>query len=140
MLSAVGAASPLDALRDLGISTSVVISAIAAAVLLIGLLARLSENIHTLTVNLGRALRVMRAVPPFGRLSAEARRRLGKRQLYAEYVESRITRLNRLEQWADHRYAELEAEVETQTERTVGLALRRLPRVRRRTTTRSSAS
>jgi hypothetical protein len=124
-----GAGLLSDALRDIGIPASLAVAVVAATVL-IGWLATLSESVRTLVVNVGRALRVVRAAPPFGGDGADARRRRGQRQMYAGYVEGRIAQLNRLEQWADHRYAELEAEVETESERNVGLGLRRLPRMR----------
>lgn len=44
----------------------------------------------------------------------EDQRRRQRRQRFADHVESEIRRLNNLEDWSDHRFAELEAEVETE--------------------------
>jgi hypothetical protein len=51
------------------------------------------------------------------RLRDEAEKgRVRRRQLFAEFVESRVRDLNRREEWSDYRFAELEAEVETVAE------------------------
>jgi hypothetical protein len=44
----------------------------------------------------------------------EGRRRLQRRAAFASFVESRIRDLDNKEEWSDNRFAELEAEVETQ--------------------------
>lgn len=41
------------------------------------------------------------------------RRELDRRQLFASFVESRVRDMNNKEEWSDHRFAELQAEVET---------------------------
>lgn len=43
----------------------------------------------------------------------EEKRLLGRRKLFASYIEGSIRELNRREEWSDYRFAELEAEVET---------------------------
>ena len=47
----------------------------------------------------------------------EKKRRSYRRQLFADHVESELRRLNGLEEWADYRFAELEAEVEAEGRR-----------------------
>jgi len=47
----------------------------------------------------------------------EEKRRNLRRQQFANHIESEIRRLNRLEDWKDHRFAELEAEVEAEGRR-----------------------
>jgi len=37
-----------------------------------------------------------------------------RRRRFVDHIESEIRRINRLEEWSDHRFTELEAEVETQ--------------------------
>lgn len=46
--------------------------------------------------------------------NVEKRRRLGRRQRFADQIEHEIRRLNSLEEWSDYRYTELEAEVEAE--------------------------
>jgi hypothetical protein len=46
--------------------------------------------------------------------NAEVLRRTELRRRFADHVESEIRRLNNLEQWSDHRFAELEAEVQAE--------------------------
>lgn len=52
----------------------------------------------------------------------EEKRRLGRRKLFASYIEGSIRELNRREEWSDYRFAELEAEVETLGDRGRGHA------------------
>ena len=51
--------------------------------------------------------------------NAKEKRRSTRRRRFAEHVESEIRRLNRLEEWSDYRFAELEAEVEAEGRRRV---------------------
>jgi hypothetical protein len=44
--------------------------------------------------------------------NSEQKRRIRRRQLFADHIESEIRRLNQREDWSDFRFAELEAEVE----------------------------
>jgi hypothetical protein len=44
----------------------------------------------------------------------ELKRRIQRRQQFADYIESEIRRLNQREDWSDFRFAELEAEVEAE--------------------------
>src|SRR5512135_1750003 len=47
----------------------------------------------------------------------EDRRRNARRRRFADHIESEIRRLNNLEVWSDHRFTELEAEVEAEGRR-----------------------
>lgn len=47
----------------------------------------------------------------------EEKRRSARRRQFADYIESEIRRLNMLEEWRGHRFAELEAEVEAEGRR-----------------------
>lgn len=47
----------------------------------------------------------------------QEKRRSTRRQRFADHVESEIRRLNNLEEWSDHRFTELEAEVEAEGRR-----------------------
>jgi hypothetical protein len=47
----------------------------------------------------------------------EQKRRQHQRQMFAEYIEYEISRLDRLEDWKDKHFAELEAEVEAEGQR-----------------------
>jgi len=47
----------------------------------------------------------------------EEKRRNNRRKRFAEHIESEINRLNRLEEWSDYRFADLEAEVEAEGKR-----------------------
>lgn len=49
--------------------------------------------------------------------SIEEKRRIHRRRLFADHVESEIRRLNGLESWHDYRFTELEAEVEAEGKR-----------------------
>jgi hypothetical protein len=55
---------------------------------------------------------------------ANEKRRAWRRSIFADHVESQVRRLNAEEQWSDHRFAELEAEVEAEGRRT-GTVFRR---------------
>src|SRR5450759_555690 len=44
----------------------------------------------------------------------EERRKRDRRRRFADHVDAEIRRLNTFEQWSDHRFAELEAEVESE--------------------------
>ncbi|MFZ1745215.1 MAG: NACHT domain-containing protein, partial [Nitrospirales bacterium] len=52
-------------------------------------------------------------VAPF-LLSPDKKQRIVRRKQFADYVESEIRKLNRFEEWNDHRYSELEAEIEAE--------------------------
>lgn len=54
-------------------------------------------------------------IPP--RMNRETRRRLSRRRLFADHVESEIRRLNSEQSWSDYRFTELEAEVEAEGRR-----------------------
>lgn len=58
----------------------------------------------------------------------DEKRRVQRRQRFADHVESEIRRLNNLEVWSDYRFAELEAEVEAEGRRQVSGFLSFLPR------------
>ena len=51
--------------------------------------------------------------------NAEEKRRIKRRQQFADYLEGEIRRLNSLESWSDYRFAELEAEVEAEGRRRI---------------------
>jgi hypothetical protein len=70
--------------------------------------------------------------------SEEIQRRELRRR-FADHIESEIRRLNNLEQWSDHRFAELEAEVEAEGSR-AGPSLRGLLGLRQRNTLRREDS
>jgi hypothetical protein len=52
------------------------------------------------------------------RYNKEEQRRRSRRQMFADFMEAEIRRLNTQEAWSDHRFAELEAEVEAEGKRT----------------------
>ena len=58
----------------------------------------------------------------------EERRKRDRRRRFADHVDAEIRRLNTFEQWSDHRFAELEAEVES-----VGIRSSFIPLLSRRT-------
>ncbi len=60
-----------------------------------------------------------------------SRRRAARRRRFADHVESEIRRLNNQEEWRDHRYAELEAEVEAEGRRRTTLTWRPKSQLRR---------
>lgn len=60
------------------------------------------------------------------RLDPEDLQRLNYRRLFARHVANRIGDLDNKEEWADHRFAELEAEVETMSEERQAEGLARL--------------
>lgn len=62
--------------------------------------------------------------------SPEARHHLEDRRRFAEHLASQLEQLNRQEDWQDHRYSELEAEVETEGKRHIPGLLGRLFRRR----------
>lgn len=49
--------------------------------------------------------------------NAEKSRRRNRRQRFAEHIEHELRRLNSMEEWSDHRFTELEAEVEAEGRR-----------------------
>jgi NACHT domain len=51
------------------------------------------------------------------RLTPEEKRRLARRQIFADVIKERIQNINSEEEWRDTRFAELEAEVEAEGER-----------------------
>jgi hypothetical protein len=51
------------------------------------------------------------------RATPEEKRRLARRQMFAGFVEGRLRDINSKEEWRDHRFTELEAEVEAEGER-----------------------
>jgi hypothetical protein len=69
---------------------------------------------------------VNRVIPLF--YTAEKQARVRDRRIFADHVESEIRKYNTSESWADHRFAELEAEVEVQdTRRGLGILATILP-------------
>lgn len=58
----------------------------------------------------------------------EGKRRVQRRQRFADHIESEIRRLNNLEVWSDYHFAELEAEVEAEGQRQASGALPFFPR------------
>jgi len=75
-------------------------------------LSQAADGIRLIASSSGALVRAIRGLPVHG----EARERAGDRRLFAEYVAGEIANLNAQEQWSDRRYAELEAEVETEAD------------------------
>jgi NACHT domain len=97
-------------------------------------LATISPALQTIATACRALFSIARGLPVLRAARKPERQRLARRQRFADFLESRIRDLDTKEDWAEHRFTELEADVEVQNNR-MRLALSLLPK-RRSTITR----
>jgi hypothetical protein len=88
-------------------------SILAAILLALLVLAAISNGLRLIWDLARGALWMLRGLPLLRHDRLAQRERAARRRLFADHVEGRMRALAAKEQWSDHRYAELEAEVET---------------------------
>lgn len=101
----IASVNPVELLRELGVHSQAV-NLVATGLALLGVVA---GGTGLLAKQLGR----VRAAWKWIRGDEQHRLRMRDRALFARHVEARIRDLDNKEEWSDHRFAELEAEVET---------------------------
>jgi NACHT domain len=111
----------LTELRHVGLS-----SAEIAVVLVLIVLAAIAAGVRLVWDIARGLLEMLRGLPLFRPDRRAQRERAARRRLFADHVEGRIRALATKEQWSDHRYAELEAEVEMESEGESATAIFRL--------------
>lgn len=113
-----GAVRPDELLEDLGVHSE----PIRILVTVLALLSLTAGGIASLFKAIGWIRRRLQLRDPL------EQERLRRRQLFASFVEGRVRDLDRREEWADYRFSELEAEVETVEESGPRHGLKRLMR------------